>query len=1123
MKIFYCLAVLVFTYLNASAQSNVELMLQKGHRSKINEIIFTPSGKQLISCSDDNTVKIWDVESGKELKTLTGHTQQVKSIAINRDGSRIFSGGNKKEKKVIFWDAKTGAKRGELTSFEGELTEIEFSRYGNRIAILESLSGFQTKVSVWDEALASKRFDIKLPSDFYANTICFHPGNNHLMVGGKFLKKKKTESIMVYNSEDGSLLQQLKGTSTNVAKLIYSRKGNMVVAVGTNIQVWFNAAGDYRLEKTIDINGSNAMIYDDEQQLIFSKGNDLIKWDLKNNVEISRVDNAHSSSIRAVNLTYDENNFVTAANDNQIFFWDKESLTKIPHFSGLKPDQVSDLNFSWNYKQLFTAVDAQKLQYWNVEKAKLDFLPAKMSRRSVPSDVQNANDKHEVLICGTQNKGVEIWNMKNQKQVAFLKHTSFVSQAIAVPNTSLIAGLGRDKKILLWDKGNLENAPMKMAGHTSTLTAIAVSPDGKFIYTGSKDKTMRVWSIEQKTLIHSIKTGLQVNSIAISPDGMKIVTACGTTSAVYGTTSPSGLYIWNFDKLSEYATAKKVEKQSLEKHAASVSKVIFSRDGSKIYSSGYDNMIYVWDVTSGSLIKSLEGHSADVKALVLSKQDQYLLSGSDDATIKYWNVDQGESVFNTVTFDNGSEFINYDQNNYYSCTKNGAKNVHFVLDDQVFLFEQFDLRLNRPDIVYANLPGVNKDLLKAYNKAYKKRLRKMNFTEDMLSADFHIPELKIINADDYPYQVTQRDVNLKIKASDELYLLDRINVWINDVPIYGKEGIDLRSKSVKILETDLSIKLGVGKNKIQISVLNQKGAESFKSTKFIYYQSQSKKNDLYVVGIGVSTFNDASFNLDYASKDATDVVDYFKKDQSKYNNVYTKLITNEQATRSNILLVKDFLKGSKIDDNVIVFIASHGLLDEELDYYLATTNVNFYKPSEGGLIYDDLEGLLDGIPARKKLLLIDACHSGEVDDEEKYRAPIPDNSSPVSSASASEITGAVKSRGFKRVGGTNLGMASTFELMKEMFNDLRRGSGATVISSAGGKEFALESAQWNNGVFTYSFLEGLESKAADKDGDSNVDLTEIRNYVADNVKKLTNGQQNPTFRKENLDNNYNIW
>ena len=1095
-------------------------MLQKGHSETVNEVIMSPSGRQMISCSNDKTIKIWDVASGKEMLTLVGHKEPVKSLAIDREGKTIFSGGSKKESKVFIWEARSGSKKGELSDFEGEITSIKFSKYGNRIAVLESLPAFASRVSVWDEVLAAKRFDIKLPDDFGVNTIAFHPGNNHLLIGGKYLKKKKTESILLYSSDDGKLLQELTGTSTNVVEIVFSEKGNKMVALGTNIQIWYNAAGTYVLDQTIEVNASHALIYDEETKVIFSKGNDLFKWDLDRKIEVGNVNNAHLSAITSISATTDGNNFVTSANDPDIYFWDESSLSRIPHFTGLKPDRINALAFNWNYKQLFTGVDGQNLQYWDVEKARLDFVPAEMSRKSLPSHIANAPDKHEVLICGDQNKGVEIWNTKENRRVAYLNHTSFVSNAEAIPNSSIIVGIGRDRKVLMWDQKYPDNAPEAMTGHTSTILSLTVSPDGKTIFTGGKDKTIMVWSVAQKTLTYAIKTDMPVNSLAVSPDGTLLASGCGTTGDVFESRSPTALYLWETSRLGEYATAKSILARSLVKHNASVSKVLFSSDGQKIFSAGADNQINVWSKV-GQHLKTLSGHSADVTALALSKQDQYLLSGSQDATIRYWDVDKASDVFSTVTFDNGTEYINYDQNNYYACTKNGAKNVHFVQNGQVFLFEQFDLRLNRPDLVYANLPGVNPDLLKAYNKAYQKRLRKMGFTESMLTDNFNIPTVEITNGSDYPYQVTERTVTLNIKAKDAQSRLDRINVWINDVPIYGQQGIDLRNKNIQSLETELPLELSVGKNKVQISVLNQNGAESLKATKFIYYQSAAKKNDLYVVGIGVSKFVSSEYNLDYAAKDATDVVDYFKRDASKYNTVHTRLITNEQATKENIKDVKNFLSGSKIDDNVIVFVASHGLLDDQLDYYLATTNVNFQQPRQNGLVYEDLEGILDGIPARKKLLLIDACHSGEVDADD-VAASAPAQMEGFTAESA-PITGEIKSRGFKRMGGSNLGMASTFELMKEMFNDLRRGSGATVISSAGGKEFALESSKWNNGVFTYCFLEGLESGSADVDGDSKVDISEIRNYVADNVKKLTNGQQNPTFRKENLDNNYDIW
>jgi uncharacterized caspase-like protein len=92
-----------------------------------------------------------------------------------------------------------------------------------------------------------------------------------------------------------------------------------------------------------------------------------------------------------------------------------------------------------------------------------------------------------------------------------------------------------------------------------------------------------------------------------------------------------------------------------------------------------------------------------------------------------------------------------------------------------------------------------------------------------------------------------------------------------------------------------------------------------------------------------------------------------------------------------------------------------------------------------------------------------------------------------------------------------------------LFNDLRVGSGTTVISAAGGMEFAIEGDKWKNGVFTYSLLTGLQDGLADLNGDKQITLSEIQKYLYIKVPQLTDGRQKPTTRIENLSNDFRIW
>ena len=156
--------------------------------------------------------------------------------------------------------------------------------------------------------------------------------------------------------------------------------------------------------------------------------------------------------------------------------------------------------------------------------------------------------------------------------------------------------------------------------------------------------------------------------------------------------------------------------------------------------------------------------------------------------------------------------------------------------------------------------------------------------------------------------------------------------------------------------------------------------------------------------------------------------------------------------------------------------------------------------------------------ARKKLLLIDTCHSGEVDKEESELV--------VSNTSGE---GTVTSRSFRGVkvankkgDGPSLGLQNSAELVQELFADLRRGSGAMVISSAGGAEYAYEAEEWSNGVFTFAVLEGLSKKKADENQDGEIRVSELRDYVTNRVQSLTQGKQTPTSRRENLEYDFRI-
>ncbi len=528
------------------------------------------------------------------------------------------------------------------------------------------------------------------------------------------------------------------------------------------------------------------------------------------------------------------------------------------------------------------------------------------------------------------------------------------------------------------------------------------------------------------------------------------------------------------------------------------------------------NDIHVYALQTGQFVCRLQGHTGFLTKIAFSDDGKRLLSSSGfDGSKRLWNLETGKEMVALISTDEKDYAIVTPQNYYYA-TKGAQKFIHFVKGQEIFPFEQFDLKYNRPDIIIESMEASNQDLKEPFYRAYLKRLQRLGYSEDMLSGEFHLPKVSVANRDQLPFLSASRTVSLDVTAIDSKYLLDRMMVRINGVPLDGSRGADLMPSKSQHIKQQIEVTLSEGVNHIAVSAMNEKGVESIPVNMEIKYISeQTKLPVLYLVTLGVSEYKDAQFNLNYAAKDSRDVMARYAGQAGIFSEVKQIHYENAQVTTSTLDEIRNVLIKSTEDDIVLMFFAGHGMLDQDLNYYLAAHDVNFQNPAEGGIRYENLEGLLDGIPARKKILMIDACHSGEIDKEEVAWV---ESSEPVESTEGDVTFRAVTSGTFKQIG-----LQNSFEMMKELFTDIRKSSGTVVISSAGGTEYAMEGAQWKNGIFTYCLLNGLASKAADLDKDGVILLGEISRYMHDQVSLLTGGRQSPTTRAENLDSDWRMW
>jgi len=237
-------------------------------------------------------------------------------------------------------------------------------------------------------------------------------------------------------------------------------------------------------------------------------------------------------------------------------------------------------------------------------------------------------------------------------------------------------------------------------------------------------------------------------------------------------------------------------------HRASVSK-----DEQLIAAGTGRGLMNMWDMQSGQLLYTEKIHSSGVIASFVN--DSSLITSSEDGTIKYWHYDrkQLQLVYQTVPFKE-NEYISTIPAGYYKGSQQAAKQLHYVTADaKIISFEQLDVKYNRPDKVLEAIGNTDTALINSYKRAYEKRIRKLGIDTTQFSDGYSVPEADFVNRDAVEYEQKNEQLILSIKGIDSNYKLDRFNIWINEVPLFGIKGINIRNRNSNHFDTTISINL----------------------------------------------------------------------------------------------------------------------------------------------------------------------------------------------------------------------------------------------------------------------------------------------------------------------------
>src|SRR4028118_293936 len=166
-----------------------------------------------------------------------------------------------------------------------------------------------------------------------------------------------------------------------------------------------------------------------------------------------------------------------------------------------------------------------------------------------------------------------------------------------------------------------------LIGHTESVNAVAIAPDGLTAISASEDKTLKIWDTETGRELKTLTGHSEwVNAVAIAPDGKTAISASWDKT----------LKIWDTETGRELKT--------FTGHSSGVKAVAIAPDGKTAISASYDKTLKIWDTETGRELKTLTGHSSWVRAVDLAPDGKIAISASDDRTLKIWELLSGKEV-----------------------------------------------------------------------------------------------------------------------------------------------------------------------------------------------------------------------------------------------------------------------------------------------------------------------------------------------------------------------------------------------------------------------------------------------------------------------------------------------
>jgi len=583
--------------------------------SSIYAVAFSSNGKLFATGDDDGHIQLWRVKDQKQLATLDGHIDWVRSISFSPNSQFLASGSD--DSTIRIWDIHQFPCKC-VQVFKGHEHWVWSVAFSPDSRLLAS-GGADSTIQLWDIQKRQHLHTFTGHTNF-VRSVTFS-------TDGQFLASASDDfTIRLWDIQKRRHLHTFTGHTNFVWSVAFSSDGHFLASGSddSTIRLW-----DIQKRQCFEIltghtNWVRSVAFSPDGQVLASSSADstIRLWNIQKR-QCFEILTGHTNWVRSVAFSPDGQVLASSSADSTIRLWDVPRRQCVYVFAGYS-NWIRSVAFSPDGRFLASGSDDTTIRLWDIQERKCIHIFTGHTNwvRSVAF-----SPDARFLASGSADSTIRLWDVQKRQCIdVFTEHANFVRSVVFSPNGRLLASGSEDTTIRLWDIQERKCIHI-FTGHTNWVSSVAFSPDGQFLVSGSDDSTIRLWDIQKRQCVYTFSECTNfIWSVTYSPDGQFLASG----------SDDHRVRIWNVQQRKCVHT--------FEGHTNFVWSVSYNPDGQLLASGSADSTIRLWDIQKQKCVHTFEGHTDWVRSVAFSPDAQVLSSSSNDGTIRLWNVQTGKCL-----------------------------------------------------------------------------------------------------------------------------------------------------------------------------------------------------------------------------------------------------------------------------------------------------------------------------------------------------------------------------------------------------------------------------------------------------------------------------------------------